>query len=58
MDIDKFGSSSTMSMSSCQFLIHADNSPDTYEHLVYPIEMKGITPPMNITIHRRRSGMT
>ena len=45
-------------MSLCQFLIHADDSPDTCEYLIYPIEVKGITPPMNITIHRKRSGMT
>ena len=43
-------------VSSCQFIIHADDSLDTCKYLIYPIEVKGITPPMNITIHRNRSG--
>ena len=45
-------------VSSCQFLLHADDRLDTHECLVYPVELKGITPPMNITLHRKRSGMT
>ena len=54
-DIDKFGSSLSSQLPSCQFLIHTDDSPDTFEHLVYPFEVKGITPLMNIIIHRKKS---
>ena len=43
-------------VSSCQFVIHTDDSPDISEYLVYPVEIKGITPPLNIIIHRKRSG--
>ena len=57
-DIDMFGSCPSSQLPSCQFLIHTDNCPDTLEYLVYPVEVKGITPLMNITIHRKRSGIT
>ena len=56
--MDKFKLPPNTMVSLCQFLIHVDDSLDIIKDLVYPVELKGITPPMNITLHRKRSGMT
>ena len=40
-DVDKFELFLSSQLPSCQFLIHADDSPDTFEHLVHPVELKG-----------------